>query len=212
MKIDINYLRAECTLEDLRTLAKHLQLSLNQSVNQLLAEITKELSTMSAKMPQLPDDILFELLSNTEPRAVQKFCMLSSQHAAVCRSERGQKIIAGKKLQKEALALGLDLQDLPANALFIVAEKGSPELIQELIEREFDINEGNMTDETPLMLAASAGNQAAVEKLIELGADLDYQSQYNANTALTNAQDAGHFELVGLLEAAGADMSVLEQF
>ena len=58
---------------------------------------------------------------------------------------------------------------------------------------------------TELMLAASRGDAASVEALVEAGEDLDAQDVFG-NTALMYAASAGRTAVAELLVSAGADM------
>jgi ankyrin repeat protein len=60
---------------------------------------------------------------------------------------------------------------------------------------------------TPLHRASSSGNDSAVRVLVELGADIDRQS--NWGSALINAADSSRSSCVELLVALGADVDVV---
>ncbi|GFR86496.1 ankyrin 2 [Elysia marginata] len=65
-------------------------------------------------------------------------------------------------------------------------------------------------DYTALMLAARAGSEGAVEKLVKYGASLDY-SRHNGQNALTMAAYQGHAKVVEMLIKAGANLKVRDK-
>ncbi|MBR6976319.1 MAG: ankyrin repeat domain-containing protein, partial [Ottowia sp.] len=69
--------------------------------------------------------------------------------------------------------------------------------------RDVDINKRDANGQTPLMLAAEAGDIERVRRLIAVGAKLD-DADKQGNTALSLAQAAGHKDIVKMLRSAGA--------
>ena len=62
--------------------------------------------------------------------------------------------------------------------------------------------------EDMLVSAASTGNSEVVQRMIGIGADVDWQDVVTGNTALTVAVNAGSLDTVRLLLGAGADPNV----
>ena len=69
--------------------------------------------------------------------------------------------------------------------------------------RDVDINKRDANGQTPLMLAAEAGDTDRVRSLIAVGAKLD-DADKQGNTALSLAQAAGHKDIARMLRNAGA--------
>lgn len=83
------------------------------------------------------------------------------------------------------------------------AKSGDLDEIQRLVVKGVDVNEKTIGDETPLMVAALAGNGEIVNYLLQRGADINAQSA-SGLTALHAAAYAGQTEIVSLLVARGA--------
>ena len=90
-----------------------------------------------------------------------------------------------------------------AAAIHDAAKSGALEQIQHLVVKGADVNERAIRDETPLMVAAIAGNGEIVNYLLQRGADINAQND-SGLTALHAASYAGHTEIVLLLVTKGA--------
>jgi ankyrin repeat protein len=95
-----------------------------------------------------------------------------------------------------------------AKPLYLAAINGSAEMIARLLEAGEDPNAVLTTEgESVLMLTAYTGNAAAVETLLDRGADVNLQ-QARGQTALMWAAAEGHTDVVKLLIRRGADVAL----
>ncbi len=89
----------------------------------------------------------------------------------------------------------------------MIMEKSKEKILRsafELVKRGIDaVNEDG---ETPMILAARAGDLNVVNALIKQGANVDVQVNDVACTALIVASREGFIDIVGVLLKAGADM------
>jgi ankyrin repeat protein len=90
-----------------------------------------------------------------------------------------------------------------AAAIHDAAKSGDLDRIQRLVVQGVDVNEQAVRDETPLIIAALAGNGEIVNYLLQRGADINARST-SGLTALHAAAHAGQTEIVSLLVAKGA--------
>ena len=93
-----------------------------------------------------------------------------------------------------------------AAAIHDAAKSGDLDQIQRLVVEGVDVNKKTIGDETPLIVAALAGNGEIVNYLLQRGADINAQSA-SGLTALHAAAYAGETEIVSLLVARGATVN-----
>ena len=93
-----------------------------------------------------------------------------------------------------------------AAAIHDAARNGDLGRVQTLVVQGADVNEKVVRDETPLMLAALAGQGDIVNYLLQRGADIHARNA-SGMTSLHAAAYAGHTEIVSLLIAKGADLN-----
>lgn len=106
------------------------------------------------------------------------------------------------------LAIGLRF-GRSSSALHAAAKQGDAALIIRLVQDGMDVNQPNLEEQTPLMLAAQADSHAlaVTELLLASGAKVNELDRYG-NTALIYAAQAGNLEVVKELIARGADASI----
>jgi ankyrin repeat protein len=92
-----------------------------------------------------------------------------------------------------------------AAAIHNAAKSGELDQIQHLVVTGVDVNEKTVRGETPLIIAALAGNGEIVNYLLQRGADINAQSA-SGLTALHGAAYAGQTEIVLLLVTKGAEI------
>lgn len=108
---------------------------------------------------------------------------------------------------KKLLAAGAQINRPGWTALHYAAAKGSVEIIALLLEHAAYIDAESPNKTTPLMMAASSGNIAAVKLLLDEGADLSL-----INEAGLNALDfAFHYEKPDIAEGLAYRMSLLKK-
>src|SRR5688572_10385487 len=76
--------------------------------------------------------------------------------------------------------------------------------VRAAVDAGADPNERDTQGNTPLMHAAQTGNAEVVQALIDAGAALDLRHPEYLTTALIQAIDAEHEEVVQVLRRAGA--------
>lgn len=86
------------------------------------------------------------------------------------------------------------------------AKSGNLEQVQRLTVDGVDVNEKATRDETPLMVAALAGQGEIVNYLLQRGAEIDARNASGLST-LHAAAYAGHTDIVKLLVAKGANVN-----
>ncbi|GFF64417.1 hypothetical protein IFM47457_00682 [Aspergillus lentulus] len=91
--------------------------------------------------------------------------------------------------------------------LIFFIHKGCIDIALEIIQQGIGL-EGRAEDWTPLRMAASKGELAVVQALVNAGVDLEVRSDKDAGTALSLAVVNNHSEVVQFLLAAGANMDV----
>jgi uncharacterized protein len=90
-----------------------------------------------------------------------------------------------------------------ADAIHDAARAGDLVKIQKLVVQGADVNAKSIRNETPLILAAIAGQGDIVNYLLQRGADINARNS-SGLTALHAAAYAGNVEIVSLLIAKGA--------
>jgi len=90
-----------------------------------------------------------------------------------------------------------------AGVIHEAARSGDLEQIQRLVVEGTGVNEKTSQDETPLVIAALAGQGEIASYLLQRGADIDARN-LGGLTALHAASYAGHTDIVALLIARGA--------
>jgi ankyrin repeat protein len=93
--------------------------------------------------------------------------------------------------------------------LWLATERGDAAIVESLLEGGADPNELLPLGRRPLMLAARSGVIEAVQMLLEFGADPNLAEAERGTTALMQAADQGHADVVGLLIANGADYAAV---
>ncbi len=90
-----------------------------------------------------------------------------------------------------------------ASAIHEAARTGDLERVQRLIVKGLDVNAKSNRDETPLIVAALAGQGEIASYLLQRGADIDARTS-SGLTSLHAAAYAGYDDIVRLLVARGA--------
>ncbi len=93
-----------------------------------------------------------------------------------------------------------------AAAIHDAAKSGDLGQAQRLVVKGVDVNEKEVRDETPLIIAALAGNGEIVNYLLQRGAEINARSA-SGLTALHAAAYVGQTEIVSLLVAKGASVN-----
>ena len=93
-------------------------------------------------------------------------------------------------------------RDNPANDLLRIAESGDVPKLQRALARGYDVNAGDDSGVTALMVAAYHGRLEMVRALLEHGAELNAANNEGLTAAML-ADDAGHEETVRHLVALG---------
>lgn len=94
----------------------------------------------------------------------------------------------------------------PAAVLRTAAYHGDLMMLNRLIVEGVDVNVADQWKRTALSLASRRGHVKAVEMLLKAGAWVDPSEDYDTcETPLIAAAEAGQFEVVRVLVAAGAD-------
>jgi ankyrin repeat protein len=93
--------------------------------------------------------------------------------------------------------------------LWLAASQGNAEMIETLLEGGADANELLPLGRRPLMLAARSGVVEAVEALLEGGADPNAKESERGTTALMQAADQGHADVIAVLVKHGADVAAV---
>jgi ankyrin repeat protein len=91
--------------------------------------------------------------------------------------------------------------------LWLAASQGDTPMIEALLENGADANEQLPLDRKPLMLAARSGSVEAVRALLDGGADPNAREDARGTTALMQAADQGHADVVAVLIEHGADVA-----
>ena len=93
-----------------------------------------------------------------------------------------------------------------AAAIHDAAKSGDLDQVQRLVVKGVDVNEKAVRDETPLIIAALAGQGEIVNYLLQRGANINARNA-SGMTSLHAAAYAGHSDIVSLLVAKGADIN-----
>ena len=90
--------------------------------------------------------------------------------------------------------------------LYLASQQGHGPVIAALIKAGADLKTGTPNGTTPLMVAAAAGEVAAVKVLVEHGADVNAKDGVRAQTPLMYAAASNRAAVIELLVAKGADL------
>ena len=93
--------------------------------------------------------------------------------------------------------------------LWLASRQGDADMIAILLAGGADANEALPLGRRPLMLAARSGVMEAVEILLNAGADPNAAESERGTTALMQAADQGHDDVLSLLIANGANVSAV---
>lgn len=97
-------------------------------------------------------------------------------------------------------------------AIMVAAAKGYDDIVTELISHDAEPNIRDVYQWTPLMRAAYSGHADAVNALLA-ASDVDIDAlDENAATALHHAATEGHYEVVRILIAHGANADLSDRF
>ncbi len=91
--------------------------------------------------------------------------------------------------------------------LWLAASQGNSAMIETLLEGGADANELLPLGRRPLMLAARAGSVESVVELLEHGADVNAAETQRGTTALMQAADQGHADVLKVLIEKGANVA-----
>lgn len=94
-----------------------------------------------------------------------------------------------------------------STALWLAASRGDAAVIEVLLEGGANANEELPLGRRPLMLAARSGVVEAVEELLEQGADPNAKETQRGTSALMQAADQGHADVMQVLISNGADIA-----
>ena len=90
--------------------------------------------------------------------------------------------------------------------LYLASQQGQAPIIQALIAAGADLHSGTPNGTSPLMVAAAAGDVAAVKVLVDHGADVNAADGVRAQTPLMYAAASNRAAVIELLAAKGADL------
>jgi ankyrin repeat protein len=112
------------------------------------------------------------------------------------------------KAVSQLMARGVDpnsVNEKGEAALLFAAREGSTELVRALVRGKANVNVRNpQSGDTPIMLAALAGNLATVKVLREAGAQINHPGW----TPLQYAAFNGHNAVIDYLVSSGADLGL----
>ncbi len=100
--------------------------------------------------------------------------------------------------------------DVFKGTLHMAAEHGSTEICGVLIDNGMDVNEKDLTEDTPLHRAAGSGNLEAVRLLLEKGATVDSKDS-GGQTPLIAAAWHDYADICKLLVDHGADPNTMDK-
>jgi uncharacterized protein len=95
-------------------------------------------------------------------------------------------------------------------ALSIAIDNNNLMMINLLLHKKVNVNQGNRDKITPLMMASAHGNRAIVERLLQAGADVNHQD-ITGDSSLHLAVLEEHLDIVELLLKAGAKVNIINQ-
>jgi ankyrin repeat protein len=98
-----------------------------------------------------------------------------------------------------------------ATPLWLAATHGDAAVIQALLKGGADANEQLPLGRRPLMLAARSGSVATVRALLDRGADVNATETERGTTALMQAADQGHADVLQELLKHGAKVAALSK-
>ncbi len=94
-----------------------------------------------------------------------------------------------------------------SSPMWLAATHGDAAMLETLLRGGADVNESMPLGRRPLMLAARSGRVDAVKVLLDNGADPNASETERGTTALMQAADQGHAEVISLLIAGGANIA-----
>jgi ankyrin repeat protein len=118
--------------------------------------------------------------------------------------EFGRKDIANMLLDKGP-AIPLEPGQESYQLFFSACSNGFPRLVDRMLEKGFTISDNQYSRGLP-QLAAAGGSAAIVEKLIQLGFNMDRKNELGW-TPLHAAAEKGHRQVVAILLSRGADVN-----
>lgn len=95
-------------------------------------------------------------------------------------------------------------------ALMLAAYNGHHAIVRLLIEKGADVNRTDNNNRTALMFASTGPFAATVSELLNAGADPNIADNVEKWTAIMMAASEGQLEVLKLLEANGADLSMVD--
>lgn len=96
------------------------------------------------------------------------------------------------------------------NALMLAAYNGHVHIIKLLLDKGASIDEVDGLNRTALMFAATGPFAPAVEMLIKAGANVNITDNHESWTPVMMAASEGQLEVVKILVANGADLSMVD--
>ena len=94
-----------------------------------------------------------------------------------------------------------------ATPLWLAASQGDATMVEILLDGGASANEELPLGRKPLMLAARSGSVEAVQVLLDRGAEPNAKETQRGTTALMQAADQGHADVIALLVQHGADVA-----
>ncbi len=104
---------------------------------------------------------------------------------------------------------GADLY-IDDGALSIAIDTDNLTMVNLLLEKKVNVNQGNRDGVTPLMTASAHGNSAIVERLLQAGAEVNHQD-ITGDSPLHLAVLEGHLDIVERLLKAGVEVNIINQ-
>ena len=92
--------------------------------------------------------------------------------------------------------------------LHYACEKGTYDIVRDLLDMQAHIDAACFERTTPLMRASKRGHSAVVHVLLDHGADLGLREGVTKDTALHHAAAAGSYDCVKFLLQGGADKTL----
>ena len=110
-------------------------------------------------------------------------------------------------LVKFLVSRGADVNARDAYGTVLEGAVEHPNVVRFLVKHGAKVDLAGKWDTTPLMLAARNGNLASVNILLQHGANVNYVSEYQGNTALKEAPEQGQMQVVKTLLRWGAEVN-----